>query len=156
MCSFAVRNDFLQFAFYLVALVIGGSLEEFAPKLLSVGFPMLLALSVGVAERQSLVTAILFSLAAGAFEDALSSLPAMTSPCFFAVVALIVWRTRFARLALVVAYPVFQVWLKLIVPGLAGSLGTRLLLSVPIALFMAFVLLPALAWVERKAAVDVA
>jgi len=149
-----VRSDFLQLVFYAIALVVGGAFEEFLPKWCGVGFPVLMALAVSVAARKPAVVTVLVALAAGAFEDALSSLPTMTSPCFFLLAALLVWRTRLAKTVLVAAYPLYQLWLKLIVPSLAGSLGVRILTAIPIAALLAFAVLPLFAWLERKAAVD--
>jgi len=144
----------LQLVLYAVALVVGGAVEELLPKCFGVGFPVLLAFAVSVAARKSAVALVLVALAAGAFEDALSSLPTMASPCFFLAVAAAVWRTRFAKSALILSYPLYQVWLKLVVPGLDDSLVLRFLMAVPVAALMAFSAVPLFAWLERKAAVD--
>jgi len=149
-----VKSDFLQFAYYVLALVLGGAFEELLPKGFGVGVPVLMALSASVAVRKPVVVLVLVALAAGAFEDALSSLPRMTSPCFFLAVAVLVWRTRLARTVFVLAYPLYQVWLKLVVPELAGALGLRVLVALPMAVLMAFTAVPAFAWLEGKAAVD--
>jgi len=149
-----VKSEFLQFAYYALALVLGGAAEELLPKYLGVGFPVLMALSASAAIRKPVVVMVLVALAAGAFEDSLSSLPQMTSPCFFLAVAVVAWRTRLAKAVLILAYPLYQVWLKLVVPGFAGLLGVRTLVAVPIAVFMAYVVFCALTWIERKAAID--
>ena len=149
-----MRSELLQFVFYAIAHVLGGACEELLPKVFGVGFPILLALTVSVAARRSTPAMILFALAAGAFEDALSSPPTMTSPCFFLVAALVVWRTHLAKLVLIFAYPIYEVWLAVLVPGHAGSLVARLLMSVPIVALTAFAVCPVFAWLERKAAVD--
>lgn len=154
-----MRNDFLQFVFYLIALVFGGALEEFLPKALGAGAPVLLALAFSVASGKSLTATVLFALAAGAFEDALSSLPLMTSPCVFLAVAVLTWRTRallpvvLRPAILLVCYPVYLLWLMLIVPDVRFSLG-GILLAMPVAALTAFVVDCGLAWLERKAAVD--
>jgi len=143
----------LQFAFYLTALVLGGAVEELLPEAFGVGFPVLMALAVVAAVRRPAAVAVLFALAAGATEDALSSLPTMASPCFFLVVAVLVRRTGFWRIGLMVAYPVYQVWLKLVVACLPGSFGMRMAGALPVAAVTVLVVGHALAWVERKAAI---
>jgi len=149
-----VRSEFLQFVFCLIALVLGGAAEELLPKFCGVGFPVLMALTAVVAVRKPAPAMVLFALAAGAFEDALSSLPTMTSPCLFLAVAVLAHKTRFAKTALIAAYPLYQLWLKFIVPGLSGSLGTRFLVAFLIAAVTVFAVELLWAWTERKAALD--
>jgi len=147
-----VRSDILQFVFCLIALVVGGAAEELLPKFCGVGVPVLMALSACVAVRTTVPTLLFFSLAAGAFEDALSSLPLMMSPCFFLAVAVLAYKTRHAKTVLVMSYLAYQAWIKFLVPWLADSLGTRLLAAFLIAPVAGLVVDFLLAWTERKAA----
>ena len=76
-------NSLLQFVFALGVLCLGGAAEDMLPKVAGVGFPVLLSAVLVMATRRPIVPAVLFAVAAGACEDALSSLPLMTSPSTF-------------------------------------------------------------------------
>lgn len=138
-----------------IVLVVGGAAEELLPQFLGVGFPILLAAAQGIAVRRiGSLQAMLFAIAAGAMEDALSSLPAMTGIGFFLLWAVVTRWARLPRGAMLLAYPIFQVWLYLWVAGLQGGIFNRLLLALPIGLATEFGVGVALDWVARKAAID--
>jgi len=149
-----VTNSPVQFAFAILTLVFGASAEELLPKICSVGFPVLLVSVQFVAVRRPIVSAALFAIVAGAFEDSLSSLPVMTSVSFFLSVTLLTRWCDLPRGVSVLTYPLYQFWLILWVFGLAGNVFSRVLVSVPVGLLTAFVVWALLAWVERGAALD--
>jgi len=130
-------------------------MEEMLPKMLGVGVPVLLGWTLFAAAHRSAPTVAVLAIAAGAFEDALSALPLLTSVSFFVVSALAVNRVcggqgLAALPALLVAYPLYRAWLCLVAGG--GGLGQTVLPSVLMAL-VASVVVAFFAWCERKAAI---
>ena len=83
-----MKTEVVQFVFAALVLVFGGAAEELLPKVLGVGFPVLLSATLLVSARASAPAALLFALAAGALEDALCGLPAATGIGFFTLAAL--------------------------------------------------------------------
>ena len=137
-----------------LVLVFGGAAEELLPKVLGVGFPVLLAAALFLSARRSLPSALLFAVAAGALEDALCGLPAVTSIGFFTLAALacrLPW-TSWTGAAL--AFPLYQAWLWLWLPALNGSIFNRLLLAFPFGAVTAVATGFVLVWLERKAVID--
>ena len=150
-----MRSDFIQLAVMALVIVFGGAAEELLPRFLGVGFPVLLAASQWFAARRGgAIQVLLFALAAGATEDALSSLPAMTGIGFFLLWAVAVRWACLPRGAMLLAYPIFQIWLYLWVAGLQGGIFNRLLLALPLGLVTELAAGAALAWLAGKAAVD--
>jgi len=135
--------------------MLGCAAEEMLPKPFGVGFPVLLAAVQFFASRRPLPAALIFAAAAGAVEDALSSLPAMTSVGYFSATALLVRRTGFPRLAIAMTYPAYQLWLRLWVPGIGGGVFHRTLVALPLGVATAV----AVAWLlfaaQKKGAIDV-
>lgn len=148
----------LVFLFYLIVLVLGGALEELLPKMLGVGVPILLGWTLFAAVHRNAPTVVVLAIAAGAFEDALSALPFLTSVSFFVVAALVANRVCGERglavlPALMVAYPLYQAWLWLVavpvVPSAWGLvLGAACLMSLAASVVVAF-----FARCERRAAI---
>lgn len=153
MCSFAVRNKRVQFLLALLTLVLGGAAEEMLPKFIGVGFPVLLAATQSFAVRRSLFFAVVFAIAAGAFEDGLASLPVMTSSSFFLALALITRRTDLPLAAVTLAYPFYHVWL-FVWSASGGDVFSRILVSLPLGFVTAFVTGGLLVYLERKVAID--
>jgi len=116
MCSSIVQNSFQYLIFSLFVLVVGVAFEELLPKFLGVGFPVLLSAVYCVSERRDPMVAVLFAIVAGGMSDAVSSLPPMTSSGFFMLVVLLTRISPFPILLMVALYPLYQVWLKVIVP----------------------------------------
>ncbi len=148
-----MKSDVVQFVFALLALVFGGAAEELAPKFLGVGFPFLLMASVFLASRRTVLSAVLFAVAAGSFEDALSGLPFATSICFFTMTALVARTAHAAYAVMGLAHPVYQIWLWLWRPETEGGVFGGLLVSVltgPVAALAAVLFLT---WLERRAAI---
>ena len=147
-----MKSNVVQFAFIVVALVLGGALEDMLPSIGSLGFPVLLSLAVFFAVETRMPIWIMAAVAAGAFEEAVCSLPPGSAMVFFAAIAVAIRFFREPAVWIAVAYPAYQVWLALVTEG-AGA-PVRILLSVPVGavfLLLAFVVLPRL-W--RKAGAD--
>jgi len=151
---YAVKNEVIQLVIALMALCIGGAAEELLPKIAGVGFPFLMASSVFMAMSLHTSATVMFAVAAGAIEDALSGLPPATSSSFFLAVAALARWSEFPRGALVLAYPLYQWWLWVWTGGAYGVLFNRLLIALPLGLVSAVIAWAIFAWVERGAAVD--
>ena len=147
-------NSIVQIVFAVMALVLGAALEELLPKFFGVGVPILLTVVLFMSVRRTGSFALVFAVAAGALEDALSSLPPMTSVSAFLTVAILVRRFGRSWPFLSLAYPCYQIWLSVWVVDIGGEIFERVLLSCPIGLTTAFVVETALDWLCRKAAVD--
>lgn len=146
-------NNVVQFVLMTLVLVTGAAAEELLPKVMGVGFPVLLTAVQFFALRCNLPTVLAFAFAAGAMEDALCSLPTITSIGYFLCVAVAVRWTGLSAAVTAVTYPVYQVWLSVWMIGFGGSVYTRILLSVPFGVVTAFAVGGVLAWASRKAAV---
>ena len=147
-----MKGNLVQFAFIVVAIVLGGALEDMLPSIGSLGLPILLSLAVFFAVETKMPIWIMAAVAAGAFEEAIYSLPPGSAMVFFAAIAVAIRFFREPVVWIAAAYPAYQVWLALVADG-AGASG-RILLSVPVGavfLSLAFVVLPRL-W--RKAGAD--
>lgn len=149
-----MKSEVVQFVLALLALVVGCAAEDLLPKVLGVGFPVLMSASVFIATRRRVPSAICFAIAAGAAEDALSGLPPATSASFFLAVAALAKWSEFPHGALVLAYPVYQGWLRLWGGAAVDSVYYRILIAVPFGMVTAFATWVVLAWAERRAAVD--
>jgi len=151
-----VSSEAIQLTIMALALVLGGAAEELLPNWLGVGFPVLLAASHHFSMRRSgAIPALLFAVAAGAMEDALSSLSAMTSVSYFLLTAATCHWTGLPRGAMLLTYPFFQVWLYLFgAVGAQGGIFARLLLALPIGLVTELAVWTVLDWTARKAAAD--
>jgi len=154
MFSFAVKNNSLRFLLALLVLVIGAALEELLPKFFGVGFPVLLMSVPVFAVRPPWALPVLFALAAGGAEDALSTLPYMTSASFFFLLATVVRWTHLPHLVAPFAYPIYQLWLGIWGIGLTGSIYLRILLAIPIGFFVYLVVWSVITFIERRAGAD--
>jgi len=150
-----VNDNLRQFVFGFVLLVLGAGAEEFLPKFLGVGFPVLLtAVQALAAGGGNLPMALVLAAVAGALEDALSSLPVMASASYFILVALSVRCVGLPRLLALLTYPCYQLWLALWASGSDGGIFGRLLLSVPFGGLTALIVGTAVAWAGEKGAVN--
>ena len=150
-----MRTDALPFAFALIVLVLGAACEELLPKFFGVGFPVLLTVvQIAAVRRRGLWAAAVVALAAGALEDALSSLPPMTSASYFLAVAALIRWSGLPRAAIVLTYPAYQLWLAAWTGGLGGEVFGRMLLSFPLGVVTAGAAGFLVTWAERRAAVD--
>lgn len=141
-----------MFAFSLVVLCAGAGAEELLPKILGVGFPVLLASTQVVAVRGPLAAAMLFALAAGGIEDSLSSLPPMTSASFFLLSMAFARRADLPQAAALLTYPAYQVWLSAWTGGLGGGVFGRILVALPVGAVTAFAVGWMIRMAERRAA----
>lgn len=149
-----MRNSPLLLVLSVILLVVGAAVEELVPKVCGVGFPALLVTVQFMASRRTALSMALFAIAAGAVEDSLSSLPAMTSASYFLAVAVLVRWSGLPRGTVVLTYPFYQLWLKLWASGLGGNIFQRALVALPVGLAAAFLTGVALSWLERGIALD--
>ena len=140
--------------FAILTLVLGAAAEELLPKPLGVGFPVLLAAVQFWAMSGFPLSMALYALAAGAVEDSLSSLPVMTSASYFLAVAAVVRWSELPRGAIVLTYPIYQIWLWIWIPSLQGNAFHRILMALPVGLAAAFAVWAVLAAVKRGGGVD--
>ena len=149
-----MTNDLVQFVIAALAIVLGAAFEELLPKAMGVGFPVLLAAVPFMAFRRGLTAGVLFALAAGAMEEAISALPPMTCGSYFVLVALLAHLFRLPLTAAVVGAVCLQAWLAVWMVGLGGGVFVRILAAAPVGLVTAVAVGAALSWAWRKAAVD--
>jgi hypothetical protein len=149
-----VKNEIVQLVLTILALVLGCAAEELLPKVSGVGFPVQMAATVFYASKRRVSVSVGFAIAAGAAEDAISGLPPATSVSFFlAVVALARW-SEFPNGALVMAYPLYQGWLRLWSGVAYGSFFNRALVAIPFGIATAVATWAVLSLAERSAAID--
>ena len=148
-----MRSDVVRFAFLLLVLVFGASLECVLPRLPGAGFPVLLSAVLVFAARRPIGVAAGFAVAAGFVEDSLSTLPFATSvACYLMMTAAV--RAGVSRtVAAVFAYPLYQLWLWAWVPD-SGGVFARVLLAFPAGFVTAVATASVVVDLERKAAAD--
>ena len=134
--------------------MLGAVAEELLPKFCGVGFPVLLSVLPTVALRSPVALPILFSFVAGTMEDALGSLPLLTSASFYLLVIVFIRWVRLPFLSVFFAFPFYQIWLFIWVSGLQGNVFTRLLLAFPIGALTMAVVTVMLQYVERIVGAD--
>lgn len=148
-----MKTNIVQFAFISLAIVLGSAVEDMLPPVGSVGVPLLLALAVFFATVTRTPVWVLAAVAAGAFEEALSSQVPVASIVFFVAIA---GAVRFLRMPFAwaaVAYPAYQIWLALVSPDGAGAFG-RVLMAIPVGAVVLAVAFAVLSWLWRKAGAD--
>ena len=98
---------------------------------------------------------MLFAVAAGAAEDALSGLPYALSVSYFAAVAGLMRGFKLSVGFAVPAYCLYQVWLWIwLGQSLVGGVFLRMLMALPVGVAVLAATHAALYWIDRKAAVD--
>ena len=147
-------SSLVQFVFVIVALVLGAALEELRPEVLGVGVPVLMSAAVFMALHRSEVQGLSFAVLAGAVEDTLSALPPMTSVSYYLAAALLARLLGRTGILMALAYPLYQIWLAVWLPGIGGGVFARVLLSCPVGFATAWAVDLALTWFSRKAAAD--
>lgn len=149
-----MANSFTVLVVLLLSLVIGAGAETVLPKFLGVGFPVLMCAVQFMAVRRSAAAATLFALAAGAMEDALSSLPPATSASFFLALAAFTRWSGMPVASAILAYPAYRLWLLVWTGGPGGGIFMHVLVAVPMGIVTACVVGLVLGWTEGKAALD--
>ena len=135
-------------------LVLCGAGEELAPRICGVGFPFLLAAVQRTAALRSVSRGLVFAIAAGAFEDALSAMPLFTSVSFFLLAAVLARWSECPRTMMALTYPVYQVWLWLWMPNAGNGVFFRILAALPVGVLAALAVGWFSATVERRAGID--
>lgn len=149
-----MRDNPIQLAFAAIVLVLGAGVEELLPRIFGLGFPVILAVVLVFAPRGTALSTALVALCAGALEESLSSLPPLTAVSYFLIVGAAARRTDGAWPVIVLAYPIYQVWLTLWVGGLGGRIFGRMLVSIPVGVLTVCAVGLTWAWLGRKAAID--
>ena len=147
-------RDVVQIALSALVLVFGAAFEELLPKACGVGFPLLLASVPPMAMRCTRAEGLAFAAAAGAMEEALSTLPPMSGVSFFLAVAVLARHLGSLGALTALAYPVYQIWLSVWFVGIGGGVFERLLLAFPIGFLTMLAVGAAVSGLCRKAAVD--
>ena len=149
-----MKSDFAKIVYCAAILAVGCAAEDLLPKFLGAGFPVLLAAAVFVSARSGVFSAVAFAIAAGAAEDAVSSLPVATSACFFTLAALFANSVRHLAAVALLAYPLYQLWLWIWLPGVGAGVFARIVAAVPLGAVAAAAVFAIMRSVERKAAID--
>ena len=149
-----MANSFTVLVMLVLTLVLGAGAETLLPKFLGVGFPVLMSAVQFAAVRRSAVAATLFAIAAGAMEDALSSLPMATSASFYLALAAFSRWSGMAGVAAVLSYPAYRLWLFVWMGGSGGGIFTHVLVAIPMGVVTACAVGLVLGWAEGKAALD--
>lgn len=153
-CSSVVKGEVARFVFVLFAIVTSAAAEELLPSFLGSGVPLLLALVLVLSPRLDVLSGVISAAGAGAFEDALASLPPMTSVSFFVVAALLSRVGYFPRAFLVLVFPAFGLWAWMCAVGPIGDVFVGVLASLPLGAAAVAVLHLVLAWAGGKAGLD--
>lgn len=154
MSSFAVKSEITKLVFSILALFCGAALEQLCPKTSGVGFPVLLAIAQFESRDSAALPAMLFAVAAGGVEDAISSLPIMTSASYFLLVAVMTRWAGLPRALLLLTYPGYQVWLRIWVGSSFENIYNRLLVALPMGIVTGFVVWGAFMWLKERSAID--
>lgn len=149
-----MKDELVQFVFVVIAIVVSAAAEELLPSSFGMGLPLLLALVMAMASRLEVLPSVMTAVGAGAFESALSSLPSVTSVCFFVIAALLAHRKDFPRPLLVVLFPMSELWSAVCAFGQMGDVFARALLSVPLGAVALSVQCFAVSRLGRKAGLD--
>ena len=147
-------GEFTRLVLTVFVLVLGAAAEELLPKFFGVGFPVLLAAVSPLLVRCTRAEGLAFAAAAGAMEEALSSLPPMSGVSFFLAVAVLARRCGFPGLVSGLAYPIYQIWLSVWFASIGGGVFGRVLLAFPIGFLTAVAVQAAMDWLCRKAALN--
>jgi len=149
-----MKSDLARIVYGIALISVGCALEELMPKFLGVGFPLLLAAVLSVSSRRGVFESVAFAVAAGAAEDAISSLPVATSASFFTIAALFANSTRSPTALPALAFPLYQMWLWMWLPQVGAGVFARTVVAAPLGC-LAFVAVSALMrFAERRASID--
>ena len=149
-----MKRDAVEIVAATLAIVLCAACEEMLPKFLGAGAPFLLMAAIFWAARRSSMSAIIFAIAAGAAEDAISALPFAASITFFALLAAFVLKTSFVWSVFALAYPAYQLWLGMWCGQPADGIFSRFLVSLPVGMLTAGAVFATLSWMERKGAMN--
>lgn len=149
-----MKNSSIQFLLVMTVALLAAAAEEALPKFLGVGFPVLLTAVQMFAVSRPAAVMMFAAIVSGALEDAISSLPMMTSISYFLAVAILTRWTDIPRSATILTYPLYHLWLWVWVADLEGGLFSRVAAALPIGVVTAMAVAAVVPWIERKVAVD--
>jgi hypothetical protein len=149
-----VKNNFTLMVLALLAIVFGCAAEEMLPKIIGVGFPVLMSAVIVSSPRRDWFSIVVFAIAAGGAEDAISSLPMMTSPVYFLAIAFLRRRWDLSSGLCALFYPIYQIWLIIWPSGAEGPHFLKVLTALPVGVATIWAMEHFAKWIERKAAVN--
>ena len=150
-----MKKDIVELVVGLFALVVAGASEELAPKLSGAGVPALLSAVAVMSVRRSPLSGALFAVAAGAFEDALCSLPFATSISYFLAIAALMRGFKLPVMCAAPAFVGYQVWLWIWLGGsLNGNIFSRLFMALPLGAATLLAAEAVISWADGKGALD--
>ena len=134
-----------------MAIIIGGALEEFGPRIGGVGCPVLLAVTAFFARRESVPFGLAVAMAAGAVEEALAGAESATAITFFMLAAVAVKELKLPLAASALIYPFYIGWMALMCLGQEGGVFGRAVIAIPLGLVTMTVIDLAMRLVSGKA-----
>ena len=149
-----MKNDLVRVVLAFAALFVGAALEDLLPVVAGVGVPVLLGVVIFAAMEWPTAVWIPVALAGGALEEALSGLPVGTGTAFFMALGTLVGWTRAPYACMLLAFPVYELWLGIWMADLNGSVFVRMLLAFPVGAATCLLAAATLSWMQRKAGVD--
>lgn len=150
-----MKKDLVQLVYSIFVLVVSCAAEELLPPVFGVGVPVLLSASVYFALNRTPVVGLLFTLAAGAAEDSLSSLPLAASLSCFVVACALLRGLKLHFALAVFAYPLYQLWIwAWLGSAMQGRILIRILAAFPVGAVTSVAVWALLRWLDGKAAVD--
>ena len=147
-----MKGSVVQFAFILLALVLGGVLETVLPSVFGLGVPILLGAVFFFSTSTRTPVWVIAAIAAGAMEESAASLPPATAIVFFAAFAVAVRFLREPVVWVVAAYPAYQVWLGLVAEG-SGAIA-RAMVAIPVGTLSLAAVAALMSVMWRKAGAD--
>ena len=149
-----MKEEIVQFLFLVFSVVLAAALEELLPSCCGAGLPLTLAVVMSVAPRLNVLPGVMSAIGAGAFEDALSALPPLTSVSFFMIAALLSRKEYFPRTSLVVLFPAYALWTGMCAAGPFGDVFLRVAVSLPLGALAFLLVNPMLNFIGGKAGLD--
>lgn len=149
-----MKRDLIQFVLAFFALAFGGAAEDLLPKMVGVGFPVLLSAAAYYAVSRPPLSGLLFAAAAGAAEDSLCGLSFAPSIAFFLVTAGLLRGFKLPLFCAAPAFACYQLWLWIwFGNALNGSVFARFFTAVPVGALTLAAVCGLLMFIDGRAAV---
>jgi hypothetical protein len=149
-----MKSDAVKIVFALVTLTFGAALEEFLPKPVGIGFPLILSSVIYLSVKFNVFAALAFAVCAGLVEENISALPPATCVGFFTAAAFFSRFINSKWMTAILAYPVCQLWLWLWIPTLGHDVLLRIFAAVPVGVLTMAVVFFVMRFVEKAGAVN--
>lgn len=129
-----MKSEVTKTVFAVLSMILGGALEELCPRIGEVGCPVLLAVTVFFARRESAPFGIAVALAAGAVEESLVGAAPATVIAFFVLAAVMVKELELSLAGTALVYPLYVGGTALMGLGLEGGVFGRMVVAIPMGL----------------------